>query len=362
MHAVRGPPWCASKDQGRRFTGTQRPITAPKDDFGVRRGYAMRVTQKEKENGRLHAGVDLGGTKIETVVLGGRKVLGSARAPTPQTGADEVVDAIIQSIRDAIKAARATDADLAGIGVGSPGVIGSDGSVGEARNVPGFGGAPAPLGSRLAEAFGGTPVKVDNDVRVAVRGEWKRGAGRPYRNLLGIFVGTGVGGGLILNGQLRTGHGAAGEIGHTMVKPDGRPCSCGQKGHLEAYAGRGCIEAEAHRLHDKGRHTDLFKLMRHKGRDRATSGVIAAALKHDDQVTKGLIDSAVWALGISLATAQNLLDLDAIVIGGGLGDRLGDPFVAAVREATLPHLFVPDRPPVFLGTELRDLSGAVGAA
>ncbi len=310
----------------------------------------------------LHAGVDLGGTKIETVVLDGRRVLGSLRLPTPQTGAKDVTEAIVASITGAIDAAETTRHQIAGIGVGSPGAIEPGGSVGDARNVHGFEGAPVPLGKWLSEAFGGIPVQVDNDVRVAVRGEWKRGAGRPYKSLLGVFVGTGVGGGLILDGRPRLGHGAAGEVGHTLVKPDGRLCSCGQKGHLEAYAGRGCIEAEARRLVEKGRDTDLFRLMRHRGRDRATSGVIAAALKHGDKVTRGLIDDAVWALGIALANVQNLLDLDAIIIGGGLGDRLGDPFVKAVRDATLPRLFVPEHAPAFLGTELRDLSGAVGAA
>lgn len=322
--------------------------------------YPRRVQTKRSR--RLHAGVDLGGTKIETVVMGGRKVLGSVRVPTPQTGAGDVIGAIVASIKGAIDAAETTADGIAGIGVGSPGAIEEDGSVGDARNVHGFEGAPVPLGNRLSQAFGGIPVSVDNDVRVAVRGEWKRGAGRPYRNLLGVFVGTGVGGGLILDGRLRLGHGAAGEIGHTLVKPDGRTCSCGVKGHLEAYAGRGCIEAEARRLQEKGRDTDLFKLMRHRGRDRATSGVIAAALKHGDKVTRGLIDDAVWALGIAIADAQNLLDLDAVIIGGGLGDRLGDPFINAVRDATLPRLFVPEHAPQFLPTELRDLSGAVGAA
>lgn len=317
---------------------------------------------QSRSSGELHAGVDLGGTKIETVVLGGRKVLGYTRVPTPRTGADDVVSAIVKAVHGSIEAAGTTTAGIAAIGVGSPGAIEADGSVGDARNVPGFQGAPVPLGSRLSEAFGGIPVKVDNDVRVAVRGEWKRGAGRPYKNLLGVFVGTGVGGGLILDGRLREGRGAAGEIGHTLVKPGGRACSCGQKGHLEAYAGRGCIEAEAHRLQESGRKTDLFHLMRHRGRDRATSGVIAAALKHGDRVTRGLIDDAVWALGIAIANTQNLLDLDAVIVGGGLGDRLGDPFLAAVKEATLPHLFVPEHAPEFLGTELRDLSGAVGAA
>ncbi len=107
---------------------------------------------------------------------------------------------------------------------------------------------------------------VDNDVRVAVLGEFRRGAGRPYRNLLGVFVGTGVGGGLVLGGRLREGRGAAGEIGHTVVKDGGRRCSCGRRGHLEAYAGRGSMERTARRWQARGRRTVLFEVMEEKPR------------------------------------------------------------------------------------------------
>jgi glucokinase len=310
----------------------------------------------------LVAGVDLGGTKIETVVSRAQQVVGSARLQTPQTGSDDVLRTIEESIRSALQAASATVDALGAVGVGSPGVIGEDGSVGYARNVPGFDDTPKPLGPDLSRALGGVTVKVDNDVRVAVRGEWKRGAGRPYQDFMGVFVGTGIGGGLVLSDQLRTGRGAAGEIGHTLVKEGGRMCSCGQEGHLEAYAGRGRIEWQARRLQEKGHKTDLFHLMRKRHRDRVTSGVIAAALEHRDRVTEKLIEEAVWALGIAIANAQNLLDLEAFIIGGGLGDRLGAPFVERIRKATEPHLFVKTRPPVFLTTELGDLSGAVGAA
>jgi glucokinase len=102
--------------------------------------------------------------------------------------------------------------------------------------------------------------------------------------------------------------------------------------------------------------------MKERGRDRATSGVIAKALAKHDPVVVQLVDQAVWALGIALANAQNLLDLEAIVIGGGLGDRLGRPFVDRVAEAMNPRLHVPDRPPKLLTTELGDMGGAVGAA
>ena len=246
--------------------------------------------------------------------------------------------------------------------MGIPGTVDeSDGSVSNAPNLPGF-ERPVQLASKLLQALGGVRVLVDNDVRAAVQGEWKRGAGRPYKDLLGVFVGTGVGGGLVLEGRLRAGRGAAGEIGHTIVKEGGRRCSCGKEGHLESYAGRARMEATARKWQAEGRHTKLFQIMEKKGRDRVTSSVIADALQEKDQVATQLIDEAVWALGIALANAANLLDLEAIIVGGGLGDRLGKPFVARIAEAATPLLHVPERPPRFICTELGDLSGAVGAA
>ena len=252
--------------------------------------------------------------------------------------------------------------DLGGIGIGSPGEVdGNGGQVSHAVNVPGF-QESVPLGLLVSKELGGVPVRLDNDVRVAILGEHRRGAGRPFKDVLGVFVGTGVGGGLILEGKLREGRGAAGEIGHTMVKDRGRVCSDGKRGHLEAYAGRGRLEAEARRRAKRGDKTILFELMKKRGRTRLSSGIWARALDHGDRLAVKLIDDAVWALGIALASAQNLLDLEAIIIGGGLGDRLGTPFVDRIAEAMRPRLFVPDRPPAVLPTELGDLSGAVGAA
>ena len=312
---------------------------------------------------QLTAGVDLGGTKIQTVIVRSGKVVGSARVPTPRAGPEPVIAAIVDTIRSSLAGARASTAQLAAVGIGSPGTIDvAAGTVGNSPNVPGFDQAPVPLGPEVARALGGTEVVIDNDVRVAVLGEWKRGAGRPFTDLMGVFIGTGVGGGLILGGELRDGCGAAGEIGHTLVEDGGRLCGCGHRGCLEAYAGRARMEATARRWHSHGRQTRLFTIMRKKGRDRMTSGVIAAALAKHDAVTVRLVDRAVWALGVALANAQNLLDMQAIIVGGGLGDRLGRPFVRRVAEAAQPRLHVPDRPPRFLPTELGDLSGAVGAA
>jgi glucokinase len=309
-------------------------------------------------------GVDLGGTKIQSVAMRAKKVAGSYRAATPQTGADNVTVAIIESVQKGLAEAGASPSDLRAVGIGAPGQIDRKaGTVASSPNLPGFQDAePVDLGPRVSKGLAGVPVTIDNDVRVAILGEYRRGAGRPYKDVMGVWVGTGVGGGLVLDGKLREGHGAAGEIGHTIVRPGGRMCSDGRRGHLEAYAGRGRMEARAHMLEKQGEKTVLFQIMKKKGRERASSGVIAEALEQGDAMTIQLIDDAVWALGVALASAQNLLDLEAIIIGGGLGDRLGAPFVARIANEMQPRLFVPDRPPAMLTTQFGDLSGAVGAA
>jgi glucokinase len=309
-------------------------------------------------------GVDVGGTKIQSAAMRAKQVVGVHRLPTPLTGAKDVVAAIGEAVAKALADGGAQPTDLDAVGMGVPGAIDTEaGTVSSSPNLPGFQATgPVPLGAMVAEALGGVPVRLDNDVRVAILGEWRRGAGRGYRHLLGVWVGTGVGGGLVLDGRLYEGQGAAGEIGHTIVKPGGRVCSDGRRGHLEAYAGRAQMEAHARHLMKEGHKTELFEIMEKKGRTRLSSGVWAAALEKHDKMARELIDEAVWALGTGLASVQNLLALEAIVIGGGLGDRLGPPFVDRIRDEMRPLLFVPERPPAMLSSEFGDLSGAVGAA
>jgi glucokinase len=314
--------------------------------------------------GTITVGVDVGGTKIQSAAMRADKVVGSARMATPLTGAEDVSAAIGDAVTKALADAGAEHSDLTAVGIGAPGTIDPEaGTVSSSPNLPGFQGLePVPLGATVSQALGGVPVKLDNDVRVAILGEWKRGAGRGYRHLLGVWVGTGVGGGLVLDGALYEGRGAAGEIGHMIVKPGGRVCSDGRRGHLEAYAGRGQMEAHARHLVKEGHKTELFDIMERKGRTRLSSGVWAAALEKKDKMAVELVDDAVRALAVGLASVQNLLALEVIVIGGGLGDRLGPPFVERIREGMQPLLFVPDHPPTLLSSEFGDLAGAVGAA
>jgi glucokinase len=311
----------------------------------------------------LRGGIDLGGTKIEAIVVNaGNKVLGSARHPTPTSGTPaDVAKQMAAAMEEAAKAAGTTTGALTGVGVGSPGAVSSaSGTVSAARNLPGWDGS-FELGPTLAEQLG-THVAVGNDVQVAITAEFELGAGRPYQSLIGVFWGTGVGGGLILDGKLWRGRGGAGEIGHTLVKLDGRRCPCGNEGCLEAYAGRAAMESRARAKIKDGHKSDLLKIMEHKDRERFTSAVWAAAVEQGDALAIELIDEAVVALGAGIASAVNLLDVPAVLIGGGLGVRFGEPYVERIRSAMSDHLFPGHQPPDVHLVGLGDLGGALGAA
>jgi glucokinase len=312
---------------------------------------------------QLRGGIDLGGTKIQTAAVDATgKVVGEARHPTPHEGGPEDVAAeMVAAMREAAEAAGVETSSLVGVGVGSPGDADEKtGTVSNARNLPGWEGS-FPLADTLSKDLG-TKVRVGNDVQVATDAEFQLGAGKPYQTILGVFWGTGVGGGLVLDGRSWLGRGAAGEIGHVVVKRGGAKCPCGRKGCMEAYAGRGAMEAKAREDMEKGTHTKLFEIAKHHNKDRLTSGVWERALEHGDKVTEQLLDRAVEALGTGIASAVNLLDPEAVIFGGGMGLRFGDRYREALLKEMGKHLFVDDRPPPFLMAELGDLGGAIGAS
>jgi len=311
----------------------------------------------------LRGGIDLGGTKIQAIVVDdGNTILGQARRPTPTTGGpDDVIRALADAQREAAQAAGTTPDALAGVGLGSPGDVDADaGTIAQAGNLPDWHDA-VPVGDLLGRQLG-TRIAIGNDVSVATKAEFDLGAGRPYRSLLGVFWGTGVGGGLILDGEEWLGRGAAGEIGHMVVKEGGAKCPCGRHGCMEAYAGRKPMELTARERHADGEHTRLFKIMEEKGRDRLTSSVWAKAIEHEDKLALHLIDRAYRAIATAVASAVNLLDIEAIILGGGLGVRFGEPAAARLAEEMQPHLFNDERPPAVKVAELGDYGGALGAA
>jgi glucokinase len=307
-------------------------------------------------------GVHLGATNVVTLAFDGtRDPAGSIRLKTPQRGdRREVVDVLEAGVRSAVDDAGLALADLEVIGVGTPGVV-MGATVGGASNVAGW-SERFSLGDMLQDRLD-IPVRVVNDVTAAAVGEHREGAGRGSDDVLVVFVGTGVGAGLILDGTPYFGvHGGAGEFGHMVVELDGVECPCGRRGCVEAYAGRRALADAVEAAVARGEETVLPDLMKERGKSRLGSGVFRAALDAGDRLTVHLLERAIGALGAGIASAVNLLDVDHVVVGGGLADKLGDWFHFRLEAAMRPHLFL--QPPTvrLARAELGYEAGARGAA
>jgi glucokinase len=306
-------------------------------------------------------GVDVGGTNIASLVLDDDdRVLGRAKLKTPTTGDRvSVVDVMAAAVHDALDDAGVAIGDVAAVGVGSPGVV-VDGTVGGASNVPGF-QERFSLADLLSDELD-LPVRVSNDVTAAAVGEHRLGAGKGTDDLLCVFLGTGVGGGLVLGGTPYQGGGGAGEFGHLIVRQGGAVCPCGRRGCVEAYAGRRAMTLAAERAHASGRSTVLFDVAEEKGKTRPTSGVFLEAFARGDDLVADLLDDAVEAMGAGIASAVNLLDVDLVVLGGGLADKFGAPLRTRIEAATRPLLFLQPPRVRVVAAELGDDGGAIGAA
>ena len=277
-------------------------------------------------------GIDLGGTKILTGVIGaGNEILGRSKRSTPaKEGAEAILKAIVECVDEALGMARVRRDEIAGAGVGSPGPLNSETGVilfSANLNVRDFA-----LGPDLSRQLG-RPVLVQNDVRVGGYGEFRLGAGRGYQNLIAAFVGTGIGGCLVQGGQVVTGAtGNAGEIGHIVLKAGGPKCGCGARGCMEALASRTAIARRITRAMRKGIPTVLSeKLSRKSG--RLKSGDLADAVAASDQVALREVHRAAHFLGLGLGSLINVFGPEIVIIGGGVTEALGDPWLELVRTA-----------------------------
>lgn len=314
------------------------------------------------------AGVDLGGTKIQGVVIevGAAELLGQAVVATPSDGGPAGVALQVAAVvLAAARSAGVPPEEIAGVGIGSAGQVDmAAGLVVQAVNLPGF-ERPVPLAELVAKALRLDPgaVVLDNDVNAATLAEHRVGAGRGFDDLLAVFVGTGVGGAVVLDGCLRRGpRGVAGEIGHIVVVDGGDPCPCGRRGCTEAYAGRAPMEWAVEAAVAAGRSTALLEIQRRLGRSRLTTEVLAEGIAGGDPLAIELVERAARALGAAIASAANLLDLRAVLVGGGLADALGGELTQRIELAAAPHLLVEEPPLEVRLTELGDLAGAIGAA
>lgn len=295
--------------------------------------------------------LDIGGTKMAAAVVRGDGSLAGPRAvrPTPPQGGAETLWATVGAVLDDAVRAAPDDVAIAGVGAGCGGPMTWPAGAVSPLNIPGW--RRFPLRARLQDRHPGLPVRLHNDaICLAVAEHW-RGRGRGRGSLLGLVVSTGVGGGLVLGGRLIDGAtGNAGHVGHVVVDPGGPDCACG---------GRGCLEAIA-------AGPRLARWAREQGWRPSDPEADARALADDaragDAIAVAAYTRAGWALGVAIASAVSLLDVDAVVVGGGLsqaGPLLFEPLRAAYADhAGLDFAReVPIDPPL-LGQE----AGVVGAA
>lgn len=315
---------------------------------------------------KVFVGVDVGGTSLFAVVTSSKgKVLGERRRKThAEEGAGAVLERVVGTIQQAMAEAGVKAKDLRAVGIGMPGPLNP--VTGVVYHAPNMGPTwnNTPVAAYLSEQLG-CPAFLDNDVNVGAVGEHALGAARGCDNAVAIFVGTGIGGGIILDGELYRGQRyTAGEVGHTILLADGPLCGCGRRGCAEALASRTAIEREIRSAIAAGRESVVPHLLEEGGRTAISSGVLGDALDQGDALTQEVMSQAEYYMGLLVSNVVNLLDPQAVVLGGGVVERLGAAYVDAVREvAEQFYLNQQDKEQIrIVESELKDYAGVLGAA
>ncbi|MDP6556384.1 MAG: ROK family protein [Pirellulaceae bacterium] len=286
----------------------------------------------DREKSENWIGFDLGGTKMLAKLFDANfQTVGKDRKKTRGfDGQDVVIQKIIKTIHGALTEAQITADQLDGIGIGVPGPVDqTTGVVLEAVNLT---WDQVPLGDILRKEFG-CPVVVSNDVDAGVYGEYCFGAARESRTTLGVFPGTGIGGGCVYDGQMVTGSGiSCMEIGHMIMEPNGRQCGCGGRGCLETVASRLAVSAAAAQAAYRGEAPHLLETA---GTDLVNirSGVLAKAIDAGDKVVEEIVRQAALHLGIAIANFVHLFSPDVVVLGGGMVEAMPDLYVNAVFKS-----------------------------
>lgn len=308
-------------------------------------------------------GVDMGGTKILSAVIDAEgNILGTAKMPTKAgRGAVEVIDRIADCIRKVVDKSGVAAESIQAVGIGAPGPL--DPATGVVIFAPNLGWRDVPLKAEL-ETRVDFPTFVDNDVNVGTLGEHVFGAGKGVQNVVGIFVGTGIGGGIILQGELF--HGAsktAGEIGHIIVKAGGPRCGCGTRGCLEAIASRTAMTKQFQKAILKRGKKSVISELTDGDLGAIRSGVLAKAIRLNDALTLKVFKKVTKYLGIGIGSIVNFLNPEMIVLGGGVVEALDDTFLDGIRAAaekySLPNTLDGVQ---IVRAELGDNSAILGAA
>ncbi len=315
------------------------------------------------EQNQYVVGVDLGGTKIYSAVIDRQgKIVGTARKKTKaELGFETVMERVATCVKDAAKEADVNfETQILAVGMGSPGPL--DLKEGKIIETPNLKWEDAPVKSRLQTLLK-KPVQIDNDCNVGILGEYAYGAGHGAQHMLGLFIGTGIGGGVIIDGKLLHGFNEnAGELGHMILDPNGPLCGCGVHGHLEAFASRLAIEREIRISDIKGVPTSIFDDMDDKNERLRSKKLAEAFTAKDPAVTKAIEKSATY-VGYAVASLLNIFNPEVVVIGGGVVEAIGEPYVQMVRETAEKNVFaVALRNVRIVPAELEDDSAIMGAA
>lgn len=289
----------------------------------------------------LYVGIDIGGTKISALVTDGAgKILGRAKKKSrPERGPESVLMRAAETAKEACAQAMESWEAVCVVGVGAPSPILADGT---AIAAPNMGWHNLPL-TKWLTALLEKPVFAENDANAGTYGEFAVGGHSKANTLIGIFVGTGLGGGIIKDGQLITGeNNMAAEIGHMTIAVDGRPCGCGKRGCAEAYASkRGMGYAFKQAIFLDKRPSMLTEIGIEDGYENVKSSILKRGWNEKDDVVRETLVSAGRYLGVTIGNLITLLGPNVIVLGGGVIDALGEELLPVIREHAVLHSFPP---------------------
>src|SRR5436309_2300857 len=282
-------------------------------------------------------GVDFGGTKILAGIFDSSlECLGNSKVSTKaQRGTEAVIERIGRCVQDAVDEADLSLKQVRGVGLGAPGAV--DSANGAVIFAPNLDWHDVPLQKGLEKHLG-VPVFVENDCNVAMLGVYVAELKSKPRNVVGIFVGTGIGGGLVVNGEPYRGFShTAGEIGHMVIDVDGPKCKCGNKGCFEALASRTAIFQQIKSAVKEGQKTILTEMLGDDLED-LRSGDLRKAIRRGDKFVDRVVEQAAEYMGIAVANAVNLLNPEVVVLGGGVIEALADEVMGIVVEVARDYI------------------------
>ncbi len=313
--------------------------------------------------GEYVVGLDLGGTKILAGVFNNSlECVATAKLSTKsQRGVGKVIERIARCIQDAVDEADLNPKQIQGVGIGAPGSVDFDaGTVIFAPNMEGW--KDVPLKKDLEKQVG-VPVFVENDCNISALGVYVAELKSKPRSMVGIFVGTGIGAGLILDGKLYSGFGhTAGEVGHMVLEVNGPKCGCGNKGCFEALASRTAIFQQIKAGIKDGEKTMLTDMLGNDLED-LRSGDLRKAIRRGDKFVDKVIDGAAEYIGIAAANVINLLNPEVVVLGGGVIEALADEMMGVIVETAQDYAMAGSMKGVeIIASKLGDNAGITGGA